>query len=117
MKKNKKQNMNNNYEMLNKTETLVIATNNFDAQRYEHLDIKKDEFLIITDWNYGEKGWAYGHRKGNEKEKGIFPEVFIKIYKNENKEERALKSEITPEYKIRFEEKINQLKSLKEMVL
>jgi len=108
MKKNKKQNMNNNYEMLNKTETLVIATNNFDAQRYEHLDIKKDEFLIITDWNYGEKGWAYGHRKGNEKEKGIFPEVFIKIYKNENKG-NFLKKIFFNKYQYIFNNNINIL--------
>jgi len=112
---NKKQNINNNDEMLNKTETLVIATNDFYGQSYDHLDIKKDEFLIVTNWNGGEKGWVYGHRKGNEKEKGIFPEVFIKIYKLENKEKHTLKSEITPEYKIKFEEKINQFRSLKEM--
>jgi len=48
------------------------------------LDIRKNEFLIVTDWNYRE-GWVFGHRKNNEKEKGIFPKVLIKIYDDENK--------------------------------
>jgi len=112
----KKKKKNNNDNILNKTPTLVIATNNFDGgERYDHLDIKKGEFLIVTDWNCAEKGWVYGYRKNNKEEKGIFPEVFIKIYKDENIENSALKNKITPEYKIRFENKINQLRSLNEM--
>ncbi|OUM69104.1 hypothetical protein PIROE2DRAFT_2989 [Piromyces sp. E2] len=63
--------------------TLVIAINNFEGEEYNHLDIEKDEFLIVTDWNY-EEGWVYGHRKDNEREKGIFPKVFVKIYDKEN---------------------------------
>jgi len=76
----------NNDGILPKTPTLVIATGSFDGEKYDHLDIKKDEFLVVTNWNCGEKGWVYGHRKNNEREKGIFPEVFIKIYKSENGE-------------------------------
>ena len=82
-RKNKKQNQNNN---IDGTPTLVIATNNFVGENYDHLDIKKDEFLIVTDWNYKENGWVYGYHKNNEKEKGIFPKIFIKIYKDENDE-------------------------------
>ncbi len=65
-------------------QTLVIAINDFVGQKYDQLDIKKDDILVVTDWKCGEKGWVYGHRRNNEKEKGIFPEVFIKIYKDEN---------------------------------
>ncbi len=81
---NNNSNNDNNNIILPKTPTLVIATNNFDGQRYDHLDIKKDEFLIVTNWRCGEKGYVYGHRKDNENEKGIFPEIFIKIFKDEN---------------------------------
>jgi len=69
--------------------TLVIATTNFEGEKYNHLDIEKNEFLIVTNWNYEEKGWVYGHRKDNKEEKGIFPEVFIKIYKEENDEKKG----------------------------
>jgi len=82
---NQNQYNNNNDDILHKSSTLVIATNNFDGQSYDHLDIKKDEFLIVTNWNCEEKGWVYGHRKDNEEEKGFFPEVFIKICKNGNR--------------------------------
>jgi len=63
-----------NDDLTHKTPTLVIATNNFEGGNYSQLDIKKDEFLIVTNWNCGEKGWVYGHRKDNEKEKGFFQE-------------------------------------------
>jgi len=38
----------------------------------------------VTNWNYEEEGWVYGHRKNNDKEKGIFPKLFVKIYEEEN---------------------------------
>jgi len=66
-----------------KSSTLVIATNNFNGVEYDQLDIKIDEFLIVTDWNYSE-GWVYGHRRNKKEEKGIFPKVFIKKYEGNN---------------------------------
>eukprot|EP00833_Pecoramyces_ruminatium_P010907 jgi/Orpsp1_1/1184939/evm.model.c7180000091664.1 len=109
-------NKNKNDDILSrKTPTLVIATNNFDGDRYDHLDIKKDEFLVVTNWNCGEKGWVYGHRKNNEKEKGIFPEIFVKIYNVDNKIKSTLKNEITPVYRIEFENKISKLRTLNGM--
>jgi len=70
--------------------TMVIATNNYDGgDRYDYLDIKKNEFLIVTNWNCGEKDWVYGHRKDNEQKKGILPKIFINIYKNENNENKG----------------------------
>jgi len=80
---------NNNNSTLPTSPTLVIAINNFEGERYDHLDIEKDEFLIVTDWNLEEKGWVYGHRKDNKNEKGIFPEVFIEIYKEESNEKKG----------------------------
>jgi len=110
-----KQNKNSKDE-LPKTPTLVIATNDFNGgEKYDYLDIKKDEFLMVTNWNCTEKGWVYGYRKNNKEEKGYFPEVFIKIYKEENREKRVMRNEVTPEYKIEFEDKIYQLRSLFEM--
>ena len=80
---------NSNNNILPKTPTLVIATNNYDGEKYDHLDIKKGEFLIITNWNCDEKGWVYGYRKDNTNEKGLIPEVFIKIYNNGNDENKG----------------------------
>jgi len=65
-------------------QNLVIAIDNFTAQEYDQLDIKKDEFLIVTRWNCEKKGWVYGYRKDDIEEKGLFPEIFIKKYENEN---------------------------------
>jgi len=65
------------------TLSLVISLSDFTAYEYDQLDIKKDEFLIVTDWNYKD-GWVYGHRKDNKNEKGSFPKVFTKICKEDN---------------------------------
>ena len=66
--------------------TLVLAIKRYIADEYDELDIKKDEFLIVTKWDCEREGWVYGHRKGNEREKGFFPKNFIKICLNdENK--------------------------------
>jgi len=77
--KEKQNKTNKENVILPKTPTLVIATYDFYGEEYDHLDIKKGEYLIVTDWNCSEKGWVYGHRKDDEEEKGIFPEVFIQI--------------------------------------
>jgi len=58
--------------------TLVISKNDFFASEYDQLDIRKDEFLIVTNWD-GPEGWVFGHRKNNEEEKGYFPKVFVEI--------------------------------------
>jgi len=95
--------------------TLVIATNDFTAQEYYQLDIKKDELLIVTNWNCDRKGYVYGYRKDNKEEKGMFPEVFIKRCKDENKntENRNSKrfSDITPRYRIEFDKKVKRLRN------
>eukprot|EP00833_Pecoramyces_ruminatium_P005683 jgi/Orpsp1_1/1179715/evm.model.c7180000070483.1 len=101
--------------LIETTPTLVIAINNFEGEKYNHLDIKKDEFLVVTDWNYEEEGWVYGHRKDNENEKGIFPKLFIKNCKEVNDENITLNRIITPEYRINFENKISQLRVLQGM--
>jgi len=100
-------NINNN--SIIKTSTLVISINDFHASQPGQLNIKKNEYLIVTDWNC-EEGWVYGHRKDNETEMGLFPKVFIKIY-NENEE----LVKITPEYRVKFRKKIKTLKALREM--
>ena len=68
-----------------KTPTLVIAISDFTAFEYDQLDIRKDEFLMVTQWNYKD-GWVYGHRKNNENEKGSFPKVFVKVCKDGEEE-------------------------------
>ena len=69
---------------LPETPTLVISTNKFDGDDYEYLDFEKDEFLYVTEWHCDREDWVYGHRKGNEAEKGIFPKAFIRIYDENN---------------------------------
>eukprot|EP00833_Pecoramyces_ruminatium_P008985 jgi/Orpsp1_1/1183017/evm.model.c7180000083514.1 len=101
-----------------KNSSIVIATNDFIATEYDQLDIKKDEFLVVTDWDRQE-GWVYGHRKDNSKEKGLFPKVFIREFNNDSnndiKGSRGSLNEITPEYRINFENKVKQFKSHKKM--
>ncbi|ORX62479.1 HECT-domain-containing protein [Anaeromyces robustus] len=111
----KKQKDVENIENLLKSSSLVIAISNFTAYEYDQLDIRKDEFLIVTDWNYKD-GWVYGYRKDNKKEKGIFPKIFVKICNENRKEENILRNEIiTPEYRISFENKVKQFRSQNDM--
>jgi len=63
--------------------SLVIALSNFTAYEYDQLDIQKDEFLVVTNWNYKD-GWVYGHRKDKINEEGSFPKVFAKICNTDN---------------------------------
>jgi len=76
--------LNNNDNILHNSSTLVVATSNFESKIYDHLNIKKNENLIVTDWNY-KKDWVYGHRKDNEEDKGMFPKMLIKILNEKTK--------------------------------
>ncbi|ORX64502.1 HECT-domain-containing protein [Anaeromyces robustus] len=97
-----------------KTPTLIIATRDFQAEEYDQLDIIKGEFLMVTNW-YEKEGWIFGYRKDHPEEKGLFPKIFIKIYKEENESNSTTKFIITPEYKIQFENKIKKLRSQLDM--
>jgi len=77
-------NINYNDNIKIKTPAVVIATRDFPAEEYDQLDISKDEFLVVTNWNVKE-GWVFGYRKNHPQEKGLFPKVFIKIYNKDNK--------------------------------
>jgi len=95
--------------------TLVIALDDYRTNEENQLDIRKDELLMVLKWDC-DKGWVYGYRKENENEKGYFPKDFIKVYKDKNKAMNILKSEVSPDYKVKkFEKKIKKLRSLKEM--
>jgi len=100
-----------------KTPTLVIATHDFTAKKTNQLSIKKDDILMVTNWNGGSKGWVYGHRKDHKKEKGMFPEVFIKICKDENIEKHHVKSKISPRNKIKFDKKVNTFRNRNIMTI
>jgi len=104
----KKEILSNEY----KTPTNVIAISDFNAFEYDQLDLKSNELLVVTDWNYKD-GWVFGHRKDIENEKGIFPKVFVKIF-NENQRSDQNKN-LTPEYRIKLEEKIKQFRSQTEV--
>eukprot|EP00833_Pecoramyces_ruminatium_P001736 jgi/Orpsp1_1/1175768/evm.model.c7180000055130.1 len=95
---------------------LVIAIKDFVADEYDQLDITKGEFLIVTNWNC-EEGWVYGYRKDNKEEKGLFPKIFVKVCNEDIIESPISKEEITPEYKIIFEEKVETLRSKKDMTI
>ncbi|OUM56114.1 hypothetical protein PIROE2DRAFT_19433 [Piromyces sp. E2] len=61
-----------NNDNLPETPTLVIVTTDFTVERYDSLDIKK------------------GHRKDNEKENGVIPEICIKIYEDDGNKDSGL---------------------------
>eukprot|EP00833_Pecoramyces_ruminatium_P007735 jgi/Orpsp1_1/1181767/evm.model.c7180000078511.1 len=96
------------------SQNLVIAKMDFIADEYDQLDITKGEFLVVTDWNY-EEGWVYGHRRNKEDEKGLFPKVFVELFNDEIIESPISKKEITSEYKIIFEEKVERFRAKDEM--
>ena len=73
-----------NYRNEKELENLVIVINNFKARESYQLGIKKNELLIVTDWNCVNIGWVYGYRKNNKEEKGMFPEIFIKRFNDKN---------------------------------
>eukprot|EP00833_Pecoramyces_ruminatium_P010742 jgi/Orpsp1_1/1184774/evm.model.c7180000090930.1 len=92
---------------------------NFTADEYDELDIKKkNEILIVTNWKCEKDGWVYGHRQGNEEEKGLFPKNFIKICKENDtntKGNNNIRNEITPEYRVQFDKKVNNFRQRNEM--
>eukprot|EP00833_Pecoramyces_ruminatium_P010345 jgi/Orpsp1_1/1184377/evm.model.c7180000089266.1 len=96
--------------------TLVVATMDFRADEYYQLDIRKDEFLVVTDWN-PQEGWVYGYRKENKDEKGLFPKSFIKTFDDNNDKsvKKSQKYEITPEYKYSFKNKVEILRNQEAM--
>jgi len=49
-------NINNN--SIIKTSTLVISINDFHASQPGQLNIKKNEYLIVTDWNCEDVGYT-----------------------------------------------------------
>jgi len=53
------------------TEDLVLVLYDYNSILPGELTIRKNEYLVVTDWNVKE-GWAYGYKKNNPNEKGIF---------------------------------------------
>jgi len=98
------------------SKNLVIAIDDFESKNDNQLDIKKNEILVVTNWNCEDKGLVYGYRKHNKEEKGMFPEIYIKRYNYENivsifiGKDNA-KGEITPKFKIEFDRKVKKFRN------
>jgi len=56
---------------------LVIVLYDFTGSNPDEIDIKKDEYLRVTNWDIGE-GWVYGYQSGNKQKEGSFPKAYVK---------------------------------------
>jgi len=55
---------------------LVLSLYNFEGINSDELNVKRGDYLIVTNWNVKE-GWVYGHQIYNSEKKGLFPKIFI----------------------------------------
>lgn len=58
---------------------LAIVLYDFNGSNSNELSIRKDEILIVTNWNIKD-GWATGYKKHNPYEQGIFPSALVRKY-------------------------------------
>jgi len=55
-----------------------VASYNFKKERDEELSIKKNEILVVLDWNYKD-GWVLCYKYDEDiSKKGVVPKMFIK---------------------------------------
>ncbi|OUM58125.1 hypothetical protein PIROE2DRAFT_21401 [Piromyces sp. E2] len=60
----------------NKIGDIAIALYDFNGSHPIELNICKDEYLIVTSWNFKD-GWAFGYKKDKPNNEGIFPVPLI----------------------------------------
>jgi ankyrin repeat protein len=51
---------------------VALVLYDFNGSQPIELNIRKDEYLIVTSWNFKE-GWAFGYKSNKPSEEGIFP--------------------------------------------
>jgi len=51
---------------------LAVVLYDFNGFNTNELNIRKNEYIIVTNWNIKE-GWAYGYKNDDPQKKGIFP--------------------------------------------
>jgi len=56
---------------------LVIVLYDFKGSNPDEIDIYKDEYLRVTNWDIGE-GWVFGYQSGNKQKEGSFPKAYVK---------------------------------------
>jgi len=65
-------------EKKEKEETeFCIALYNFEKENEEEISIKKNEYLVVLDWNHKD-GWVYCYKYNNRNIKGIVPKLFVR---------------------------------------
>ena len=56
---------------------LAVVLFNFNGITLDELNIRKDEYLIVTNWNIGD-GYAYGYKRNDPQNKGKFPPPLVR---------------------------------------
>jgi len=54
----------------------AVALYDFNGCNSDELCIRKNEYIIVTDWTF-KTGWAYGYKKDDPHKKGVFPSSFV----------------------------------------
>jgi hypothetical protein len=55
---------------------LVIVLYDFKGSNPDEIDIYKDEYLRVTNWDIGE-GWVFGYKSGDKQKEGSFPKAYV----------------------------------------
>jgi len=69
----------NEYEIKedNENRDIAIVIQDFNGDETNQLSMKKNEYIIIEDWNIKE-GWIYGYKRDDPHKRGIFPSSLVK---------------------------------------
>jgi len=51
---------------------LAVVIYSFNGTTSDELNIRKDEYIIVTNWNVGD-GYAFGYKRDDPQKKGKFP--------------------------------------------
>jgi hypothetical protein len=77
----------------NEIQDLTVAIYDFKSTKKDELEIHRKEFIIVTNWT-SEKGWAYGYKKNDPQQKGIFPSNYVKKYIKSERVNKEIKKQV-----------------------
>ena len=68
----------------NNNNDLAVVLYDFNGSHTNELSFKKSEYLIVTNW-YIKDGWAFGYKRDDPQQKGMFPSVLVQKCNSDNK--------------------------------
>jgi len=64
-------------EKRNEKGDLAVVLFSYNRITSDELDINKNEYLIVTNWNVGDE-YVYGYKRNNPQQKGKFPSSLVR---------------------------------------